>query len=88
MNKTFANQFKPVNPEIYLDAIQRRMFIVGTLSEDGSFSFSAKPALHSTKAMALAESKRLADLKPGTAYIVVQFAGGSLVPKVINGYDL
>ena len=91
MNETFANQFQNQTcekPEVYLDAIQRRMYIVGTLSEEGNISFAAHPVLHPTKALALAESKRLALLKPGTAYIVVRFSGGTLVPKVISGYDL
>lgn len=86
MNETFSNQFQSPTA-IAFNAVRNRSFIVGTLSDTGAFSISSKPVFHQTKSAADAERARLAKLNPGTAYISMQLAGGSLVPKVIGVSD-
>lgn len=85
MNENFANQFKAEPPyQKGLRAVRDRSFIVISMSEDGTFSMSKNPVPHSTSASANAERLRLAKLNPGTAYITMQFQGGSLVPRVVG----
>lgn len=67
-----------------LQAVQARCWIVGSLCEQGYFSISTSPAVHSTAQSAELECERLAKLKPGTAYISMQFRAGRLVPKVTS----
>lgn len=83
MNETFANQFEaPVQRG--LRAVRDRSFIVVSMSEEGAFSMSKNPVVHPTSASANTERLRLAKLNPGTAYITMQYQGGSLVPRVVG----
>ena len=89
MNETFANEFKTT--EASAVALQRGMrnvrdrnFIVVSMQEDGTFSMSKNPVAHPNSTSANSERVRLAKLNPGTAYITMQFCGGSLVPRVVG----
>ncbi len=70
--------------QLAINDVAARKWIVGSLSEHGTFSISANPIRHDTRDSAEREATRLASLNPGTAYITLQFQGGKLVPKV-NG---
>lgn len=67
-----------------LNQIASRKYIVGTVDENGYFSLSSRPYFHATHAEALKECNRLACLQPGKAYIVMQLAGGALLPQTIG----
>ncbi len=67
-----------------LSNVGARHWIVGTLCEQGNFSISPSPSVHITAQSAELECERLAKLKPGTAYISMQFRAGRLVPKVTS----
>lgn len=67
-----------------INDVRARKWIVGSLSENGNFSISATPVRHDTRDSADREATRLASINPGTAYIVMQFVGGRLVPKVVG----
>jgi len=83
MNETFANTLtSPFNKG--LQNVRSRNFIVVSMSEDGTFSMSKNPVGHPTQASANAERARLAKLNPGTAYVSMQFLGGSLVPRIVG----
>ena len=88
MNETFTNTFRTVSGAVSsvfsaaVSAISKREWIVGSLSEAGEFSFSARPVFHASAASADAEAVRLAKLKPGTVFVTVKFGGGKLVPRV------
>lgn len=90
MNETFAQTFKYTNAPGFtsaLAAVRRREWIVGSLDEKGSFSFSPNPATHPTEISAVAEANRLAAINPGKAYIAVRFTAGRMVPKVIGAFE-
>lgn len=61
-------------------SVKSNNFIVGSVSTDGTLSFSINPMQHVTAGAARAECARLARINPGRLYIFVQLAGGELVP--------
>lgn len=63
-------------------AVRARAYIVGSLSEDGTFSISEKPVTHPNLPTAKGEAHRLARLKPGTSFIVMNLVAGAVVPRV------
>lgn len=65
-------------------AVLARKFIVGSINDQGEFSFSTHPVMHDTAESADQEAKRLAQLKHGTAFIVARLCAGKLVPKVLG----
>ena len=56
--------------------VAARHFIVGSISANGTLSFSDRPASHNDGDAALKEAQRLATKEPGKAYVVAQFVGG------------
>lgn len=66
----------------FLDQVRTRGYIVGSVNESGSVSFSASPKVHAARDEARAEAKRLARLKPGTAYIYVQLCGAVIANSI------
>lgn len=67
-------------PGQFVISVKRNNFIVGSVSADGTLSFSSNPTVHASASAARTECARLARLNPGKLYIFVQFAGGELVP--------
>ncbi len=65
-----------------LSAVRARKFVVGSVSDLGSFSMSINPYTHPTLALAKAEARRLSRITPGKLYVVMQLAGGEMVPNV------
>jgi len=86
MNETFANQFKAVEAPAQrgMRSVRDRNFIVVSMHEDGTFSMSKNPVVHTNSTSANDARVSLAKLNPGTAYITMQFCGGSLVPRVVG----
>lgn len=87
MNETFSDQFKVANSVGFnaaLNAVRKREWIVGSMSDNGAFSVSARPVFHDTDAKAQAEAVRLAKLNAGTTYIVLRLTAGKLVPRVLG----
>lgn len=74
MNDTLKTQAQ------FVISVKRNNFIIGSVSADGTLSFSNNPMLHVTASAARAECARLARINPGKLYIFVQLAGGELVP--------
>lgn len=56
--------------------VAARHFIVGSISANGTLTFSDRPAAHNDGDAALKEAQRLAVKEPGRAYVVAQFVGG------------
>lgn len=70
--------------QLALNDVKSRKWIVGSLSNQGEFSISKNPITHDSMDSAEREATRLAALNSGTAYIVMQFRAGKLVPAVIG----
>lgn len=62
--------------------VAARHYIVGSILENGTLSFSNHPVSHNYKEVALEEARRLAVKTPGKAYVVAQFVGGCVVPEM------
>ena len=67
--------------DIALDSVRQGLFIVGSIDINGAVSFSTNPIVHNNAHAARAESKRLAAMNPGKAFIFVKLAGAELVPS-------
>jgi len=78
MNDTLKTQAQ------FTVAVKRNNFIVGSVSAEGTLSFSANPTVHVSASLARQECARLARNNPGKLYIFVQFAGGELTPLMTN----
>jgi hypothetical protein len=63
-----------------LDQVRIGGFIVGSIDENASVSFSSIPRIHETATDARTECKRLAASQPGKAFIFVKLAGAELIP--------
>ena len=93
MNETFSNLFKGAIEATQshfnnaVAAVRNRYWIVGSIDENGNFSFSSKPATHPSESSAMSEAGRLAKANPGKAYIAVRFVGGVLVPRVVGSFE-
>ena len=64
-----------------LDQVRQGGFIVGSIDDNASVSFSSTPRIHNTAQEARTECKRLATAQPGKAFIFVKLAGAELVPQ-------
>ena len=60
-------------------AVKEQNFIIGTIDQNGSISFSANPVLHEDVYTARAECKRLAIANPGKTYVFAQLKGAERV---------
>lgn len=67
-----------------LNQVRGRKFIVGSIDTQGYFSIASRPFAHDSAVEAGRECNRLAVAKPGTAYIIMQLAGGCMLPAVAN----
>jgi hypothetical protein len=63
-----------------INAIRNQHYIVGSVSAQGSFSFSATPVVQYTVADARQECKRLANQNPGKLFVFVKLQGAELIP--------
>ncbi len=66
---------------VALSAVAQRQYVVTSLDGEGMFSMNARPAFHTSGVSATREAARLAALYPGKAFVVMQLAGGSMVPS-------
>jgi hypothetical protein len=67
-----------------INKVASRGYMVGSINEDGVFSFAKDPVIHSTSQLALVEVNRLAAQNPGTAYFHVQCLTGKMLPKMVS----
>ena len=78
MNDTLKTQNQ------FVLSVKRNNFIVGSVTAEGTLSFSSNPTVHASASLVRAECVRLARLNPGKLYIFVQLAGGELTPAMTN----
>jgi hypothetical protein len=63
-----------------ISAIRLNHLIVGSVAANGDFSVSASPVVHVSPISARAEAKRLAQLSPGKAFVILGLYGAEMVP--------
>lgn len=67
-----------------LDQVRQGGFLVGSIDDNATVSFSSTPRIHNTAGEARTECKRLAATQPGKAFIFVKLAGAELVPQTTS----
>ena len=66
--------------QLALDHVRANVYIVGSIDQNGSISFSANPMVHHNPQDARKECKRLASINTGKAFVFVRMVGAELVP--------
>lgn len=61
-------------------AIKGSLFIVGSIGSNGDFSVAASPTVHRDITSARMEAKRLAGVYTGKLFVILNLAGGELIP--------
>lgn len=61
-------------------AIKGSLFIVGSVSANGDFSVATSPTVHRDITSARLEAKRLAGVYTGKMFVILNLAGGELIP--------
>lgn len=73
-----SKYFSAYNQSEALFAVTYNRYIVGSINQNGEFSISKIPALHTTAQAAKTEANRLAGRNVGTAYVVLKLDSACL----------